>query len=101
MTARAYCRCSRVQNVDYDGAAERLCCNRRWLEDNIGRLPHQKIGQAVAFCDCELALIQAICTVMPPGVLPDDDPGEQQAEETKVPALAAIRPAGARRRRSA
>ncbi|MFI9026389.1 hypothetical protein [Streptomyces sp. NPDC053560] len=98
---RDYCRCTAVQNWDYDEAAKKLRCFRRWLEDNISRLPHQKIGGSVAFCDCELALIQAICSVMPPGVLPmSDDSGQEQQEESPVSELAHIRPAGARKRRS-
>lgn len=105
MSRRAYCRCTTVRNYSYEEAAEKLRCNQRWLEDNIGRLPHQKIGACPAFCDCELALIQAMCTVTPADLhdLIPDAPGPQaaQAQPERVPALMAIRPAGARQRSAA
>ncbi|MEV6565951.1 hypothetical protein [Streptomyces kronopolitis] len=97
---RTYCRCSTVQNYDYDEAAQKLKCYRRWLQNNISRLPHQKIGDAVAFCDCELALIQAMSTVLPDGVLDEDDGKEQAPQETPARHLKTIRPSGARRSRA-
>ncbi|WP_371799126.1 hypothetical protein OG963_15000 [Streptomyces sp. NBC_01707] len=102
MTRRAYCRCASVRNFDYDRAAEKLGCNRRWLEDNISRLPHQKFGQSPVFCDCELALIQAMFTVLPVGVLEllSADEGQEmraEPEPERVRALRGIRPSGSRR----
>jgi hypothetical protein len=105
MTRRDYCKCTTVRNYNYGEAAEKLRCRRRWLEDNISRLPHQKLGQSPAFCDCELALIQAMFTVLPAGVLDllraDDAQAERsEPEPESVHPLAAIRPAGRRRGRA-
>jgi len=109
LAARPHCTCVVVQNVDYDGAAEKLGCKRRFLEDNVSRLPHQKIGEAVAFCDCDLRIIQAMCTRLPEQVLRDLT-AELPQPETAQPAPAAapgrpslhdLRPAGARRRKAA
>lgn len=101
---REYCTCVEVRNYDPDEAAARLKCRVRFLTDNLGKLPHQKIGQSVAFCNCELALIQAMYSVLPPDV-PADTVGEephqhrpaQMAPET-VRSLQSIRPAGRRNR---
>lgn len=106
MIYRDYCKCTTVRNYDYGEAAEKLRCRRRWLEDNISRLPHQKFGQSPAFCDCELALIQAMFTVLPAGVLDLLQAGDRPAErpESKQErgfTLADIRPAGVRRGRAA
>lgn len=102
MSPRAYCRCTAVRNFDYDEAAEKLRCSRRWLEDNISRLPHQKRGQSPSFCDCELALIQAMTTFLPAAVLEllaaNDGQQEEKQEPKGVPALTAIRPSGRRSR---
>ncbi|MDH6189211.1 hypothetical protein EES44_24710 [Streptomyces sp. ADI96-15] len=92
---RTYCRCTTVQNYDYDEAASKLRCFRRWLENNISRIPHQKIGGAVAFCDCELSLIQAMSTVLPAGVLTEDEPEPTPPDSMT---LRTIRPSGGRRR---
>lgn len=104
MTRRAYCRCASVRNYSYDQAAEKLGCNRSWLEGNISRLPHQKFGASPVFCDCELALIQAMFTVLPDAVLELLHPATQGQEETQAPgpsrSLAAISPSGARGRRT-
>lgn len=86
--SRAYCRCSVVRNYDYAEAAEKLRCERRFLEDRIATLPHQKLGRSVAFCDCELALIQAEFTVVPASAAPD-----AESVSTAV-ALRSIRPSG-------
>lgn len=102
MSRRAYCRCTSVRNFSYDEAATKLGCARRWLEDHISTLPHQKFGQSPVFCDCELALIQAMFTVLPTGVLDllaANGPQEKKTSEPDgVLTLAGIRPAGARRR---
>lgn len=103
MSRRAYCRCTKVQNYDYPEAAGKLRCSKRWLQDNISALPHQKFGQSPVFCDCELALIQAMFSVMPAHLLAlvhADDSGEDTAETAPEPvlSLAGIRPSGARRR---
>jgi hypothetical protein len=104
MSRAAYCRCVGVQNYDYDEAAAKLKCKRRFLEDRIRTLPHQKIGGSVSFCDCELALIQAMFTVLPPGVLDllaAHDGQQEETEPATVRALASISPSGARSKRSA
>ncbi|PKA32874.1 hypothetical protein SM8_031900 [Streptomyces sp. SM8] len=89
--SRAYCRCVTVRNYSYEEAAAKLCCKRRFLEDRISRLPHQKLGESVAFCDCELALIQSMFTVNAP------DASRQEAP-SPAPALTQIRPVTGRRR---
>ncbi|MEU3044318.1 hypothetical protein OIE91_11560 [Streptomyces albidoflavus] len=89
--SRAYCRCVTVRNYSYDEAAQKLRCKRRFLEDRIARLPHQKLGESVAFCDCELALIQGLFTVNAPNVAPQKVP-------SPTPALTQIRPVTGRRR---
>ncbi|WTW95467.1 hypothetical protein OG216_19690 [Streptomycetaceae bacterium NBC_01309] len=104
MTGRPYCRCTVVQNYDYAGAAAKLGCKRSWLEDNISRLPHQKFGSSPVFCDCELALIQAMNTVLPPAVLAllsQNDAKPQPEINEAARTLATIQPARARGRRTA
>ncbi|AWK10023.1 hypothetical protein AB0K47_01190 [Streptomyces tirandamycinicus] len=105
MLRRDYCKCTMVRNYDYGEAAEKLRCKRRWLEENISRLPHQKLGQSPAFCDCELALIQSMFTVLPAGVLDLLQAGNGQTErpepeQRSVHPLASIRPSGPRRGRA-
>lgn len=99
MSRATYCRCVVVQNYDYDEAAHKLRCKRRFLEDRISRLPHQKLGESVAFCDCELALIQRMFTVMPGAIdALITEPAPQAAGSPAVPALRTIRPAQGRTR---
>ncbi|MFJ7592460.1 hypothetical protein ACIQZO_34845 [Streptomyces sp. NPDC097617] len=102
MSRRSYCRCTRVRNFNYEQAARKLGCYRRWLEDNISRLPHQKYGSAPVFCECELALIQEMHSVISDAALEHaaalaDERG-QAAEPEPVLSLKSIRPAGASRR---
>lgn len=109
--ARPHCVCVEVRNYDYDTAAVKLGCKRRFLEDRISQIPHQKIGESVAFCDCDLRLIQAMCTVMPDpvrreltGPVLEPEPDVIAPALTAVPgrrSLSDIRPAGARRTRAA
>ncbi|MFD9903848.1 hypothetical protein [Streptomyces sp. NPDC059063] len=90
---RAYCTCTEVRNYDYAEAAEKLGCKPRFLKDRIRSLPHQKLGESVAFCDCELRLIQRRFTVVP-------DPASSARESAAAaPTLRSIKPA--RRRSSA
>lgn len=101
--SRAYCSCAVVRNYDYDEAAEKLRCKRRFLEDRISTLPHQKLGESVAFCDCELALIQQMFTKLPASVeallTPAEPAPAGKAPTTNaVPAIASIRPSGSRTR---
>ncbi|MFH7336641.1 hypothetical protein [Streptomyces sp. KHY 26] len=90
MTAwtRRHCTCVEVRNLTYEQAAAALAITSdRWLRDNISRLPHQKFGQQPAvFCHCDLRLIQAMRTVMPPEALhlldaPADQPANQHEGE--------------------
>ncbi|MFJ7489761.1 hypothetical protein ACIQZB_00620 [Streptomyces sp. NPDC097727] len=98
--SRAYCRCSTVQNYDYDEAATKLKCKARFLRDNISRLPHQKLGDSVAFCDCELALIQAMFSVMPASVEAPAESASQGADTPAIAELMTIKPSRARRSRA-
>ena len=96
----AYCRCTSVQNFGYIEAAKKLGCEVRYLQDRISTLPHQKHGKAVAFCECELRLIQELGTVVPDNVIPLITPAPAPAPESAEPAAANVRdlrPSGARR----
>lgn len=99
---REYCRCTTVQNYGYAEAAKKLGCEERWLRDRSSSLPHQQIGQNRVFCDCELAIIQAICSVMPEPAKTALCLVESPPENTETPAatLRSIRPAQGRRRRT-
>lgn len=100
--ARPHCVCTTVQNYDYAQAAEKLACHPRWLQDNISSLPHQKRGEKVSFCPCELVLIQRMTTRLPTSVLELLTP--TSAPESAAPAVArlsAIRPSRGRARATA
>ncbi|MEU5834552.1 helix-turn-helix transcriptional regulator [Streptomyces diacarni] len=97
-TPRPHCQCAVVQNYDYDTAAQKLGCKPRFLKDRINRIPHQKFGESVAFCDCELALIQAMFTVAPASI--DawvSAPVSGQDTPPDVPAIRQIRPSKGRK----
>jgi hypothetical protein len=85
MNARTHCTCVTVQNLDYDQAAEKLGCKPRFLQDNISRLPHQKLGEARVFCECDLRLIMRLHTVIPASV------NDQMTPKTDTPAAMPIR----------
>ncbi|MFJ6935733.1 hypothetical protein [Streptomyces sp. NPDC101132] len=53
------------RNYSLEQAADILGCAPRYLEDNLRKLPHQKIGAAVAFDDDELAEIKDMHRVRP------------------------------------
>ncbi|MEU6628345.1 hypothetical protein ABZ905_08635 [Streptomyces parvus] len=93
---RAHCRCETVRNFDYEEAAEKLGCKARFLRDNIRRLPHQRMGEAVVFCDCELDLIRALHTFVPPSVEALLNPPAPSAAPSEVPTLHSIRPSKGR-----
>ncbi|MFD5788666.1 hypothetical protein ACFWH1_18835 [Streptomyces sp. NPDC127037] len=104
MNTRAHCHCDRVLNYSYDEAAEALRCKRRFLEDRIRDLPHQKRGESVSFCPCELALIQAKTSYVPAWVLELSQPAPTPAPTGATPAvtaLASIRPSRGRKRQAA
>jgi hypothetical protein len=88
-----------VQNYDYDEAATKLKCKARFLRDKISQLPHQKLGESVAFCDCELALIQAMFSVVPASAETPAESAPQGADTPAVAALMTIKPSRARRSR--
>ncbi|MEV6738604.1 hypothetical protein AB0N14_17415 [Streptomyces sp. NPDC051104] len=104
MTAwtRKHCVCTEVRNLDYDEAAAALKIKRRWLEDNISRLPHQKFGgNPAVFCMCDLRVIQAMQAVLPAdalAVIEPVEPAKQTPTTPPVRALAAIKPAKGRGR---
>jgi hypothetical protein len=108
MTAwtRQHCVCTVVQNLDYDEAARALKIRKRWLEDNVSKLPHQKFGQNPAvFCMCDLRVIQAMQAVLPPEALAVINPPADQAAPTPAvtptaPPYQAARPAKGRARRT-
>ncbi|MFJ1606937.1 hypothetical protein ACIOHS_26740 [Streptomyces sp. NPDC088253] len=96
--SRPHCTCTEVRNYDYDQAAEKLGCKKRFLQDRISRLPHQRLGESVVFCDCELRIVQQMFTVIPDEIWdrllnpkPDETP-----TPSAPPSLRSIRPAGAR-----
>ncbi|MFF4292198.1 hypothetical protein ACFY0N_00910 [Streptomyces vinaceus] len=109
MNRRDYCRCTRVRNYTYDQAAKKLGCARRWLEDNISRLPRQKYGQNPVFCECELALIRDMFSILPEKVAEfiaavtaelepcAAEPAGEQEQPERVLTLAQISPAPPRR----
>jgi hypothetical protein len=97
--SRPHCTCTEVRNYDYDAAAEKLGCKKRFLQDRISRLPHQRLGESVVFCDCELRIVQQLFTVIPEEIwegLLNQQPAETPQKPAR-PALHAIKPAGARR----
>ncbi|MFD3978364.1 hypothetical protein ACFWR6_07225 [Streptomyces griseus] len=94
---RAHCRCEAVRNYSYAQAAEKLGCKVRFLRDRISRLPHQRMGESVAFCDCELDLIRAMHTVVPASVEALVNPPAPSAAPTAVPSLHSIRPSKGRK----
>jgi hypothetical protein len=104
---RRHCVCVEVRNLDYDEAAAALKIKRRWLEDNISRLPHQKFGNhAPVFCHCDLRLIQAMQAVMPAEAEALLNPTAPPAAELDTPtapppALSALRPSQGRKRAAA
>lgn len=75
-----------TRNYTLEEAAEILRCRPRFLEDNLARLPHQKLGASVAFDDDEIAEIKAMHRVRP----------RATSAETATRTLAQIRPKGAR-----
>ncbi|MFJ3545388.1 hypothetical protein ACIPQH_24870 [Streptomyces rubiginosohelvolus] len=111
MSRRPYCRCKAVRNYDYDEAAAKLGCQPQWLRDNVGKLPRQKFGHNPAvFCECELALIQQMHTVLPDNVAEllavgaadpqGDDDHQVPAGEVGRPSLASLVPASAHSRKA-
>lgn len=97
---REYCRCTTVRNYKYPEAADKLGCTERWLRDHISSLPHQRIGEAAVFCECELAIVQALCSVMPTSVEPALNEAAPAPIDAESPAISirSIRPAQGRRR---
>ncbi|MGW2951611.1 hypothetical protein [Streptomyces eurythermus] len=104
---RRHCTCVEVRNLTYDEAAAALRVKRRWLEDNIRCLPHMKFGgQPAVFCHCDLRLIQAMRTVLPPEAqrvldAPTTDDQHALTEMPTIRSLASIKPAQGRRRATA
>jgi hypothetical protein len=54
-----------LQNYSIEEAADILRCFPRFLEDNLKRFPHQKLGAAVAFDSSDLVVIKDMCRVRP------------------------------------
>ncbi|MFE6379199.1 hypothetical protein [Streptomyces roseolus] len=79
-------------NLDIDEAAVFLRCSPRFLEDNLNRLPHQKLGRAVSFDEYDLTEIRDMFRVRPTSSATPDTP---------VHNLAQIRPKGAARAKGA
>ncbi|MBC9729890.1 helix-turn-helix domain-containing protein [Streptomyces sp. TRM68367] len=105
MSRRPHCRCTAVRNYRYEEAAEKLGCKPRFLQENRHRIPHQKIGEAVVFCECELSIAQSLFTVLPDEFLaqfPEFAPPSVKAQPpAAVTALAAIRPSQGRKKATA
>ncbi|MFJ6014540.1 hypothetical protein [Streptomyces sp. NPDC092952] len=84
-----------LQNYSLEEAASVLRCYPRYLQDNLSRLPHQKIGGAVVFDESELLAIKDIHRRRPQST----DEGDASGTGTRPPvALAAIKPSRGRRR---
>ncbi|MFH8577206.1 hypothetical protein [Streptomyces zaomyceticus] len=99
---RPHCQCVVVQNFTYDEAAAKLKCKARFLQNRISRLPHQKLGESVAFCNCELALIQAMFSVMPGSAEQAmSEPSAPSSANPSATQLRSIRPARGRGARAA
>ncbi|GCD94043.1 hypothetical protein [Embleya hyalina] len=104
-TRRASSLGVRPLSYDYAGAAAELNCYESWLRDNIGRLPHSKLGQSVAFTTEHLATILRMFEVVP-HVSPIpltaaaglDIAPRRARSQTPIPDL---KPRGGRRRASA
>jgi hypothetical protein len=79
-----------LRNYSIEEAADILRCFPRFLEDNLKRFPHQKLGAAVAFDVADLVAIKDMCRVRPTVVA---------AAPKAAPTLANIRPS--RRSRAA
>ncbi|MFC9341404.1 hypothetical protein ACFT0G_25245 [Streptomyces sp. NPDC057020] len=90
-----------MQNFDYDEAAAKLKCKPRFLQDRISGLPHQKLGESVAFCNCELAIIQGLFSRMPASLdqAMNERPTLKSAEDSAA-TLRTIRPAQGRKSRA-
>ncbi|MFF2573806.1 hypothetical protein [Streptomyces sp. NPDC058084] len=73
-------------NYSLEKAAALLGCRQGYLEDNLRRLPHQKIGREVVFDDDDLNEIKAMHRVRPSASPAASGPRT----------LATIRPKGAR-----
>lgn len=78
-----------LRNYSLDEAAEVLRCKPSFLEDNLRRFPHQKLGRSVVFDEAELLAIKDMYRVRP----------AQQASTTPPAptSLAQIKPIGRRR----
>jgi hypothetical protein len=81
-----------LQNYGIAETAKILGCFPRFLEDNLHRFPHQKLGAAVGFDFRDMAEIKEICRVRPSAV-----PAPAEAPRN----LREIRPAASRRRKTA
>ncbi|MFJ4469491.1 hypothetical protein ACIP2X_18635 [Streptomyces sp. NPDC089424] len=100
--SRSHCTCVVVRNYDYDEAASKLKIKADWLRDHISGLPHMKFGHnAAVFCDCDLRLIQAMNTVLPPRAAALLTPPEASSATPADPAYAALRPSKGRKRQTA
>lgn len=78
-----------LQNYSIEEAAQALRCYPRFLEDNLKRLPHQKIGAAVVFDEDELRAIKDMFRVRP-----TEFATPMQASANKSLSLATITPSG-------
>ncbi|MEO3976346.1 hypothetical protein [Streptomyces sp. CAU 1734] len=54
-----------IQNYNVAEAAEMLRCKPSFLEENLKRFPHQRLGRSVAFDETELTAIKNMCRVLP------------------------------------
>ncbi|WP_326677656.1 helix-turn-helix domain-containing protein [Streptomyces sp. NBC_01237] len=74
------------QNYTVAEAAEYLRCRPHFLEENLKKLPHQRMGRAISFDESELEAIKDMFRVRPK---------RAQTSATTAPAsltLASIRP---------
>jgi hypothetical protein len=98
--SRPHCTCLEVRNYRYPKAAEKLGVPERFLRDRISRLPHQRMGENVVFCDCDLRVVQRMFTVIPDEVWELLTPITPEPQPAPAPSLRSIKPAGAHRPRA-
>ena len=97
-----------LRNFSLEETAKILCCFPTYLEDNLHRIPHQKIGKAVAFDENEIRQIKEMHRVRhgeqlleKPEQSPKPGPQPARPAQSVPSSLASLRPTQKHRRRPA